>query len=623
MPTNFDIMEENDVELYLAASNEDLYGLAQNMVDQAPTRPEPTLNTHKELQVNVHDIGPALQPYLPRQDAVQAQAAVDETHTDESPAPSEGSDNRAGSCDTEAHNQPAATQKGGEDPPKRVTEVDLTQPEPGASLLPPKKGNECPQPDRRPEKSKQKVGPQTTAAFREALEKHLGFCVFDDYSKPLGAEKLSSKCCGARQENKFLLHLAECTEHTRIRSHGKSTQPFEINFSFEDLLHMTEQKWEPKVDSVADGNEGLKDLLTRLLGICQEAIPEVRRLFGRVATESCDPQVCLGTLTPLLIESLAWTVTIGVAAKDRFNFLVDIHGSWREHKRIGLDLLRSLEDGKGAKHLDCRQPDYTKYCRSNQLRNEVVVVHERCLHLWEGVHEEINGLGYLTPIQQSFLESTVAAWQTNLSRARYLVSCMKRRRVVVDPLRACWYLLEGPSDSGAIEPLMGKKKKGQWQYVQSGLYKNIAIASQLYGFNKTKGKVTKGEAEGQSGVPNVPCANRYSVLEEGEKERGATTPAPGRKTPNKTSGEPKKFNNQDGGHYKEKTKSSSSSQGFQSSHSNQGPHRSSTNAHRSRSGERNQRRENSPGQSSWPGHKGGGGGCGGGQQNPKRVRRFN
>ena len=54
IPTHFDIMEENDVELYLAASNEDLYDLAQNMVNQAPTGPEPVLNANRELQVNVH-----------------------------------------------------------------------------------------------------------------------------------------------------------------------------------------------------------------------------------------------------------------------------------------------------------------------------------------------------------------------------------------------------------------------------------------------------------------------------------------------------------------------------------------------------------------------------------------
>ena len=154
IPTHFDIMEENDVELYLAASNEDLYGLAQNMVNQAPTGPEPALNANRELQVNVHDIGPALQPYLP-----SAQSAVDETNTEGSPAPSEELGNGAGGCDPEIGNQLEVGRKGEDGQHKRIPEVDLTQPESDTPLLPPKRSNEGPQPDRRAEKSKQNVGP--------------------------------------------------------------------------------------------------------------------------------------------------------------------------------------------------------------------------------------------------------------------------------------------------------------------------------------------------------------------------------------------------------------------------------------------------------------------------------
>ena len=658
-------MNEDDVELYLAASNEDLYETAQNMVNQAPTAPEPSLNAHRQLQVNVHDIGPSLQPFLP-----PAQSAVDETNTtDGSPAPSEELGSGTGGCDSETDNRTEGEQKR-EDGPRlvrekkredgqhqRIPEVDLTQPESDAPLPPSKRSNEGPQPDRgvkkskqnegpqhelRVEKSKQNVGPKTVEAFREALRRHLGFCVLDDYSRPLGAEKISSKCCGAKQTNKYLLHLAECAEHTLIRSRGRSTQPFEIDFSFEDLLHLEEQRWEPKVITVADGHEELKDLMVKLMGFTQEARSDVRRLFARVATENCDAQVCMGTLAPLFFETLAWAVAMGVGVKDRFSLLVGLHGCWRDNKRMGLDLLRSLEDGK-VKHLDCRQPTYAKHCRSNQLRKEVITVYEKCLQLWEGMEEEIRGLGYLTPLQQSFLEAMTSAWQTNLSRARYLVAIMQRRRLVVDPLRATWYLLEGPSDSGIIEPLMGKRRKSGWQYVQSGLYRNIEVASQLHEFNKTKIKAAKGETEGQSTVPNIPCANRFSALEEGGKEkkeekRGSTAATSERENHNKTPVESRKSTNPMGEHYKERVKSPHNSQGSQGSHSNhQGPHRFNG-TQRPRSGERIQRRAISPGQAPWPkggnnsssgGRSGSGGsshssGSGsGGQQNPKRIRRPN
>ena len=269
----------------------------------------------------------------------------------------------------------------------------------------------------------------------------------------------------------------------------------------------------------------------------------------------------------------------------------------------------------------------------------MVTVYEKCLQLWEGMEGEIRGLGYLTPWQQSFLEAMTSAWQANLSRARYLVAIMQRRRLVVDPLHATWYLLEGPSDSGIIEPLMGKRRKSGWQYVQSGLYRNIEVASQLHEFNKAKIKAAKGEAEGQSTVPNIPCANRFSALEEGGKEkkeekRGSTAATSGRENHNKTPVESRKSTNPMGEHYKERVKSPHSSQGSQGSH---GPHRSGG-THRPHSGERTQRRAISPGQFPWPkggsnsssgGRSGSGGsshssgGSSGGQQNPKRIRRPN
>ena len=387
---------------------------------------------------------------------------------------------------------------------------------------------------------------------------------------------------------------------------------------------------------VADGYEELKDLMVKLMGFTQEAISEIRRLFGRVATENCDAQVCLGTLAPLFFETLAWAVAMGVGVKDRFSLLVGLHGCWRENKRMGLDLLKSLEDGK-VKHLDCRQPTYAKHCRSNQLRKEVIMVYEKCLQLWEGMEEEIRGLGYLTPFQQSFLEAMIAAWQTNLSRARYLVAIMQRRRIVVDPLRATWYLLEGPCESGTIEPLMGKRRKSSWQYVQSGLYRNIEVASQLHEFNKTKLKAAKGESE--STIPNIPCANRFSTLEEEKRVKkkekgGSSSDPPGRENHNKTQGEPRKSGNPNGSHYKERARSPQNSQGSQGFH-HQGPHRSGG-TQRPRSGERTQRRATSPGQFPWPkggnsgssgGRSGSGGsshssgGSGGRQQNPKKFRR--
>ena len=91
----------------------------------------------------------------------------------------------------------------------------------------------------------------------------------------------------------------------------------------------------------------------------------------------------------------------------------------------------------------------------------------------------------------------MSSWEQDMSRCRYLLAVIRRRRIVIDCRRGAWHYLLGPSPTTTREGAKGATKKGKpksWQFVKTGKFEQVAIQSKLLGLKNSKKKATPGQA---------------------------------------------------------------------------------------------------------------------------------
>ena len=373
---------------------------------------------------------------------------------------------------------------------KEIPVVDLDQP--NQELAP---GNAK---TKGPSSTQSKKDPIPHAQVRQQLTNLLGFEIHPDSANPplqSPEEVPSGSCCGAKEHNGFQLHLLECVEATKTRAQARA-RPFETTIAILDFVRLPEDRWVIKLAPQINGNGDLLEFLRITIPISQELHREVLRLFERVATEACQPGQCFGNLVPLMAEVYSYSWRIQLDPAERYQHLAQLHNVWRDHRRLSYEFLKLVEGvGHHDGEIDCQQFDH---CVSNQLRQEVSALVDRSLHLNEEIQFALNKLDYLSAVQQSLVQMLMSSWEQDMSRCRYLLAVIRRRRIVIDCRRGTWHYLLGPSPTTTRpEGAKGTAKKGKtksWQFVKSGKFEQVAIQSKLLGLKNNKKKATPGQA---------------------------------------------------------------------------------------------------------------------------------
>ena len=367
----------------------------------------------------------------------------------------------------------------------------------------------------------QKKGTRSPAQVCQQITTMLGFEIDpkSGHPPPQELEEIpSGTCCGAKQIQGFQLHLLECVEATKARAAAKAC-PFETTTPFLGYVRLPEDRWLIKLAPQVNGNGDLIEFLRMAIPNSQELHRETLRLFERVATESCQISQCFGKLVPLMAETYSYSWRVQSDPAERYQHLTHLHDVWRNHKRLGLEFLEMAEGvGHNDGQLDCQQFDH---CCSNQLRSEVAALVDRSLHLNQEMQQAFNGLDYLSAVQQSLAQTIISSWEQDLSRCRYLLSIIRRRRIIIDARRGLWYNLLGPSTSltkkGTKEMAVNDKNKS-WPFVKTGTFEEIAIQSKLLGLKGNKQKATPGQAvkaqvKKAKRIEEVPPPNQLPSLE--------------------------------------------------------------------------------------------------------------
>ena len=367
--------------------------------------------------------------------------------------------------------------------------VDLVQPtEETTQGNPNGNGNPSGNPQKKGTRSPTQVCQEITAMLGFEIDPKSG------HPPPQEWEEIpSGTCCGAKKIQGFQLHLLECVEATKARAAAKAC-PFETTTPFLGYVRLPEDKWLIKLAPQVNGNGDLIEFLRMAIPNSQELHRETLRLFERVATESCQISQCFGKLVPLMAETYSYSWRVQSDPAERYQHLTHLHDVWR-NKRLGLEFLEMAEGvGHHDGQLDCQQFDH---CCSGQLKSEVAALVERSLYLNLEMQRGFNGLGYLSAVQQSLAQTIMSSWEQDLSRCRYLLSIIRRRRIVIDARRGLWYNLLGPSASvtkeGTKEMAVNDKNKS-WPFVKTGTFEEIAIQSKLLGLKGGKQKATPGQA---------------------------------------------------------------------------------------------------------------------------------
>ena len=343
--------------------------------------------------------------------------------------------------------------------------------------------------------SPQKRETLSHAQVRQQMFEDLGFEVDPDSGNPqpqMYSKAPSGGCgyCGGRQSHGFQLHLLECPQATKVRSTGKA-RPFETKFPFLEYVRLPEERWLTKLAPELEGEQNLTEFMRLAVPSSQEVHRTCIKLFNRVATEFCDPNKCFGSFLPVMAETYSFIQRLKLDPDEQYNHLAQIHNVWRDHKRLAYEFLQLVQGGNGF--VDCLQFDY---CCSNQLRSEIASLLDRSLTLNEGMQILFNGLGYLAANQQSLAQTMMSSWEQDLSRCRYLLALIKRRRVIIDCKKATWYNLGGPSQELDKEGGQGESVGGSdqpWQFVQRGRFEQVAVQSKLSCLKGNKQKATKGQ----------------------------------------------------------------------------------------------------------------------------------
>ena len=345
--------------------------------------------------------------------------------------------------------------------------------------------------------STQKKEPVPHAQVRQQVAALLGFEINPNSANPplqSPEEVPSGTCCGAKENNGFQLHLLECVQATKMRALARA-RPFETTIPFLDYVRLPEDKWLIRLAPQINGNGELVEFLRLAIPNSQELHREALRLFDRVATEACHPSQCFGNLVPLMAETYSYSWRIQLDPDERYQHLAQLHNVWRDHKRLAYEFLKLVEGvGHHEGQVDCQQFDH---CASNQLRQEVAALVDRSLHLNEEMQIAFNRLDYLSAVQLSLVQTIMSSWEQDMSRCRYLLSVIRRRRIVIDSRRGVWHYLMGPSPTTAKEGAKGatrNDKAKSWQFVKTGNFEQVAVQSKLLGLKNSKKKATPGQA---------------------------------------------------------------------------------------------------------------------------------
>ena len=345
--------------------------------------------------------------------------------------------------------------------------------------------------------SPQKKEPKPHAQVRQQVTNLLGFEIHPNSANPSlqsPEEVPSGTCCGAKENNGFQLHLLECVEATKTRALARA-RPFETTVAFLDYVRLPEDRWVIKLAPQINSNGDLLEFLRLAIPNSQELHREALRLFDRVATEACHPSQCFGNLVPLMAETYSYSWRIQLDPDERYHHLAQLHNVWRDHKRLAYEFLELVEGiGHHGGEIDCQQFDH---CVSNQLRQEVSALVDRSLYLNEEIHGAFNKLDYLSAVQQSLVQTIMSSWEQDMSRCRYLLAVIRRRRIVIDSRRGVWHYLMGPSQTTTKGGAKGTTKNGKtkgWQFVKTGNFEQVAIQSKLLGLKSSKKKATQEQA---------------------------------------------------------------------------------------------------------------------------------